>query len=197
MIAEYHSQYGEDKWIRENLNPPPGLFVEVGAFDGIVASNTLHFEKNNWHGFLVEADPELAGKSLANRIAPTICGAVGLPIPVMPPHPFRPFHVNTRDRGLSGLKCPGDKTILAPIFPLSAIIDLIPAAVPIGILSIDTEGTELEVWNTRGFRNPTIVIMEYQTCENPPNDAAIVEQMTKDGYKEVHRTACNLIFTRA
>ncbi len=186
MIAEYHSQHGEDKWIRENLNPPPGLFVEVGAFDGIVASNTLHFEKNGWIGFLAEADPELAAKCSANRASSTICCAVGTGI-------LRLFHINTHDRGLSGLERPGDKAIIAPCVALQNI----GVGLDIDLLSIDTEGTELEVWSTIGIQRPRIVIMEYSTLGLPPNDAAIIERMTIDGYKEVHRTACNIIFTRA
>lgn len=35
-----------------------GLFVEAGAADGIMISNSLHFELNRgWTGLLVEADP--------------------------------------------------------------------------------------------------------------------------------------------
>ncbi len=187
MIAEYHSQHGEDKWIRENLNPPPGLFVEVGAFDGIAASNTLHFEKNGWSGLLVEADPEMAWKCSSNRSSPTICCAVGKGGTII-----QPFHINMQDRGLSGLKRSGEKAILSPVLTLEILMGL-----EIDLLGIDTEGTELEVWSSRGSHRPSIVIMEYLTIGNPPNDAAIVEQMTKDRYKEVHRTACNLIFTRA
>ncbi len=186
MIEEYHSQYGEDRWIRENLKPRRGAFIEVGAFDGIVASNTLHFEKNGWTGFLIEADPEMAWKCSNNRASPTICCGVG-------DGRFRLFNINMEDRGLSGFSRPGERIILTPCIRLDAIMD----DAKIDLLSIDTEGTELEIWNTRGGHSPAIVIIEYLTIGNPPNDVAIVEQMTRDGYKEIHRTPCNLIFTRA
>ncbi len=189
MIAEYHSQHGEDKWIRENLNPVAGGFVEIGSFDGIAASNTLHFEKNGWPGVLVEADPEMALKCSINRKEPTICCSVGI-------GSVRHFHINMQDRGLSGLERDGHRAILSPVIRLESIME-VACPFPIQLLSIDTEGTELEVWHTIGNYRPYIVIMEYLTPGNPPNDAAIVEQMTKNGYKEVHRTACNIIFTRA
>ncbi len=105
---------------------------------------------------------------------------------------IREFYINTKDRGLSGFRNPSGKEILVPTFRLETIL-----GGPIDLLSIDTEGTELEVWSTVGPHRPAIVIMEYLTLGNPPNDAAIIERMTADGYKEVHRTACNLIFTRA
>ena len=65
----------------------------------------------------------------------------------------------------------------------------------LGLLSVDTEGTELEVWQSIGKIRPHIVIMEHQTFNEPSQIDAIVMQMTADGYKEVHRTAYNLIFT--
>ena len=39
------------------LGKQTGLFVEVGAADGVVGSNTLAFEQLGWTGVLVEADP--------------------------------------------------------------------------------------------------------------------------------------------
>ena len=37
-----------------------GFFVEAGAFDFIIQSNSLHFElRHNWSGLLVEAIPNL------------------------------------------------------------------------------------------------------------------------------------------
>jgi FkbM family methyltransferase len=45
-----------------------GIFVEVGANDGISQSNTLYFEKyKGWRGLLIEAIPALAKKCLQNR----------------------------------------------------------------------------------------------------------------------------------
>jgi hypothetical protein len=49
-----------------------GFFVESGAFDGVVFSNTLFFEASrNWTGLLVEANPALFQKVLqrSNRTA--------------------------------------------------------------------------------------------------------------------------------
>ena len=42
----FHSEYLEDKWIFQNLPvPKAGFFVDVGAGDGVRASNTYFFEK--------------------------------------------------------------------------------------------------------------------------------------------------------
>jgi hypothetical protein len=42
MEGQYFSQFGEDKWIVDNLHYPlKGTFVDVGASDGIYGNNTL------------------------------------------------------------------------------------------------------------------------------------------------------------
>lgn len=184
---EYHSQCGEDRWIEENLKPSVGTFCEVGAFDGVMSSNTYHFEKLGWTGILVEADPYLAAKCHDNRKAMTWCCASGNPW-------YGLFHINFSDRGLSGMKAAGTP-IYVPVFPLHLLLSASGMG-ELDLLSIDTEGTELTVWNTIGDYRPKIVIMEYQTCDQPSNDKAIIERMEVDGYKEVHRTQYNLIFTR-
>ena len=53
----YQSQMGQDlflnRWFFKNRGP--GFFVDVGAFDGILGSNTSYFEKHlNWNGIAFE-----------------------------------------------------------------------------------------------------------------------------------------------
>lgn len=183
-----YSQCGEDKWILENLKPPIGTFCEVGAFDGVQSSNTLMFEELGWDGMLVEADPFLSAKSQGNRKCYSLCCAAGY-------SGIRPFHINVKDRGLSGFTVSGTMTIMCPTFTLREIIYSVHWKC-VDLLSIDTEGAELEVWESIGELRPQIVIMEHQTCDRPSNIEPILERMTKDGYREVHRTQYNLIFTR-
>jgi FkbM family methyltransferase len=66
----YHSQYGQDKYIHERFfkDSHPGFFIEVGALDGILHSNTLFFERElGWQGVLVEPNPALADVLERNR----------------------------------------------------------------------------------------------------------------------------------
>lgn len=52
----FYSQSGEDRALYDKyLNYRDGFFIELGAGDGILYSNTLFFEKNlNWNGILIE-----------------------------------------------------------------------------------------------------------------------------------------------
>lgn len=56
----YQSQMGQDMFLNRWFfkNHGPGFFIDVGAFDGIMGSNTAFFEKNlNWQGIAFEPNP--------------------------------------------------------------------------------------------------------------------------------------------
>jgi hypothetical protein len=54
----FHAQWGEDRWLAENLRlPDTGVFVDVGAGDGRRGSNTLYLENLGWSGLCIDADP--------------------------------------------------------------------------------------------------------------------------------------------
>ncbi len=58
---EYVSQCGQDKFLIENLfkGKKNGIFVEIGAFDGIKYSNTYNLEVDyGWAGLCIEPIPE-------------------------------------------------------------------------------------------------------------------------------------------
>jgi FkbM family methyltransferase len=56
----YQSQMGQDMFLNRWLfkNRGPGFFIDVGAFDGILGSNTFYFEKHlQWKGIAFEPNP--------------------------------------------------------------------------------------------------------------------------------------------
>ena len=58
-----------------------GFYVEVGAYDGKVISNTYYFEQLGWTGALVEPHPEKAAACRVNRPRSRVfeCAAVSSP----------------------------------------------------------------------------------------------------------------------
>lgn len=184
----------EDKYIVQNLLPFnhsfPKTFVEIGAYDGLHGSNTLYFERNlGWRGVCVEPDPFKVLECFKNR-ANTIAAACGTG------DPLQIFYINMEDHGLSGLTR-GGIPYRVPVIRLDTIIQSVGLG-HISLLSIDTEGTEIDVWNSgqeawEKFGKPEIVIMEHLTC-GESNLEPLLYKMTHEGYKEVHRTYCNCIF---
>jgi len=72
ISLEYFSQCGEDKILYENyiknMNIVNPVYLEMGALDGVLYSNTLFFEKYlGWTGILVEPHYETFQKLQVNR----------------------------------------------------------------------------------------------------------------------------------
>lgn len=184
----YYSQFSEDRWIFENLKLDCfPTFCEVGAYDGIASSNTLFFEQDlRWHGLCIEADHEMSRACMVNRKCPTVCVVAAAergPIT---------FHTHLSDRGQSGVLAKG-----SPVSHWGVRLDKLLDAfglTELGLLSIDTEGTELEVWKGIGHIRPHIVILEYLSGDGVDRSREIHERMQISRYFQVHRTQANLIF---
>ena len=73
----YQSQMGQDmflnRWFFKNRGP--GFFIDVGAFDGILGSNTFYFEKQlKWKGIAFEPNPSAFEALRATRSCRLIQG---------------------------------------------------------------------------------------------------------------------------
>jgi len=75
MTDEYNSQYGQDRFLDEQVfrKARNGFFVDVGANDGISYSNTYFFEKfRDWSGICIEPHPSAFFKLKKNRTCSVI-----------------------------------------------------------------------------------------------------------------------------
>jgi FkbM family methyltransferase len=117
-----------------------GFFVEMGALDGIVYSNTLVFEHClGWDGLLIEAQPENAAACIQNRKCVTVhSGGVC-------PAGQHTMNMSTVANGVAHtLKTGG---IQVPCEPLSQIFKT-HSIHRIHFFSLDVEGAELDVLQT-------------------------------------------------
>jgi FkbM family methyltransferase len=66
----YKSQYNQDRFLNEKFfhNKKNGVFIDIGAHDGVSLSNSYFFEKElNWKGMCVEPIPTLFEQLDKNR----------------------------------------------------------------------------------------------------------------------------------
>ena len=66
----FHSQDGQDRYLETVVfkNFKHGVFVDVGAHDGVTINNTLYFETHNqWTGINIEPIKTVYDKLLVNR----------------------------------------------------------------------------------------------------------------------------------
>jgi FkbM family methyltransferase len=191
----WYGQHGEDEILAAKFAKDDGVFVEVGAADGVVGSNTLAFEKVGWSGVLVEADPAAAELCRDARRSPVVECAV-----VAPGSPsLATFTRVPQIQQLSGLK-PGTEVlrrhgidhvekVLVPCRTLDEVLhETIPGQSP-DFVTIDVEGHEWSV--LQGFSldvwRPTIVLVE----RNFYPDWRILRHMHRHGYAYTRTTGVN------
>jgi len=80
---QYYSQSGQDKIVKNYFfrdlfkKTFKGFFVEIGAYDGVLGSNCLHFEKfYNWDGIAIEPSIIQYQKLINNRKCKTLNKAI-------------------------------------------------------------------------------------------------------------------------
>lgn len=75
----FYSQCGQDKYVAEHLFPGlrNGVFVDIGAHDGVAFSNTKYLEeKLDWTGIAIEPLPEVFEQLTRNRTCVCVNGCV-------------------------------------------------------------------------------------------------------------------------
>ena len=191
--GQYFSQFGEDKWIVDNLRYPlKGIFVDVGASDGIYGNNTYFFEKIGWRGLCIDADPSHHAHLQANRRLVETCAVSSVRGEVE-------FYQHDTDSTLSGIYCRGvDYT---PIKVQSRTLEdllVLHDIDKIDLLDIDVEGSEIDVWNSFNpeLYQPEVIIIEYSDTRQCCNKTEIISVITEYPYNLIHTTPANLIFVR-
>lgn len=192
-----YSQNDEEKYILEFFGDRVGRFIDIGACDGGFVSNTLALVERGWSGVLVEPSP-YAFRGLVNRhggntkLSLVNC-AIG----------FNVGLVNFRDsdsvlgysttetanyerwKTFAGLKY----SIYVPSLPVEYLLDRFPE--PIDFLSIDTEGTSVELFLSFPLDRvyPDMICVEHDGRINDCGEFA-----KSNGYRELTRNPENVVY---
>ena len=162
-----------------------GYFVEVGANEPRVRSQTWHLEQAGWTGILIEPQPDLARELRAMRMAKVFAVACSGPEHdggTLPLHIAGPL--SSLDR--SGM-APGanpEQVIQVPIRTLDSVLTEAKTPERFDFLSIDVEGHEIEV--LRGFDiarwQPRLILLEDHVA-----DLSKHRYLANAGYRIVRR----------
>jgi FkbM family methyltransferase len=201
----YYGQFDTDRLIDEFFNTNyPGLVgyaVEVGAAQGIAASNTLVFDQRGWKCLCIEPNPGLFSQLQRNRHVVLNCA--------ISDHnaDLENFSVvsfcNGDETAISSLRL--DEQLLEQHISLVSKVRNIKVNVrtldraiehvmfpSVDLVSIDTEGTELDV--LRGFSihkyAPKLFVIE-----NNFNIKDIEDYLDTFGYRKIFRHVVNDFYT--
>ncbi len=201
-----YSQHSQSKVIASVLQKNGGFFVECGAADGELYSNTLFFEKaKNWTGLLIEPDAQYFQALLKkNRNAYIINACVS-------PESRALFLNFTSAQLAGGLTEYMEEAHLNFIeehepqftfsevqcFPLYSILMAIGASY-VDFLSLDVEGPELHILHTFPFHEVVIDVLMVEYGDNKHRLDSIRRIMDGTGlYDEVERIAdLDIVFKR-
>jgi FkbM family methyltransferase len=151
-----------DRKLERHLGGAPGFFIEAGANDGYQQSNTYYLERHKgWRGLLVEGIPELYERCRRLRTRSTVVNcALVAPGHVRPTVTMHYAHLMSLVEGSmrsvaaqaehlgvgrSQQALDAAYSVEVPARTLESVLDSLPSAPPIDLLSLDVEGYEVEV----------------------------------------------------
>ena len=198
----YSSQCGQDRFLDTYVFKgfEGGVFIDIGAHDGLTINNTIFFEKyRGWTGVCVEPLPEVYQKLLANRPQ-----AKALQCAISSEEGAAEFICNTGyTEMLSGLKNNYDprhtarmesellamggssKIITVPTRRLESICDELQIK-HIHYLSVDVEGAEFSVIKSINFDKIFIDIIDFEN-NFADTSSPIVDYLAAKGYLVIYR----------
>jgi len=208
-IEGYYSQKGQDKYLNEYLfkNKINGIFVEVGAHDGISFSNTYFFEKHlNWRGLCIEPNPNIFNKLKNNRkcVCEQICISTSneeMPFLLCSGYilemysgllnNYNPKHLDRINQEMQQFG--GDQVVIfVKCSTLQAVFDKYGLS-HINLLSIDIEGAEEEAIRSIDFKKVTIDVI---LVENNFNESIVNDYLSTQNYEWIERIGKDDIYIR-
>ncbi len=199
------SQHGEDLILWSFFGGRrQGFFVEVGAYDGVVFSNTYFLEALGWRGILVEPNSTVVDCcARARPFSRTVHAALS-----DTPGGAMELFVVEGERGLDALSYVGNpqaqldrvkrsggrvRTTTVPRMTLDEVLG--EEVTHLDVVSIDVEGHELSVlagFDIDRFR-PDVMVIEDNTHGR---DRGVPQLLASHGYVERFRTDCNVFYCR-
>jgi len=204
---EYKSQYGQDKLLDELFKKMKnGVFVDIGAHDGVRISNSYIFEKyRSWKGLCVEPLPEIFDQLKKNRDC--YCenyaimnkeGSCEFLQVLGEPDQLSGVLDKFTDRGLrvihDEIKRVGGSTKVIEVktIELNKLLSKYGLN-EINFMSIDVEGSELEVLKSIDFNNVFIDVLLIENNDTEYTKKNILPYISKYGYDKVVYLPCDIL----
>ena len=205
MNTTFYGEHGIDKIIREKYFPDygyKGTLVEVGGGTPEFLSMSKHFKDNNWRTVIVEPNPTFCNlhKQAGNELYEFACSytnqddvdftVVHVNSGEVTDHSFSALSIKESYRKISNnwVDALPKTTIKVNVRTLDSIIQMADIK-NIDILTVDTEGWEIEVMRGLSVIQPKIVVLE-----NVCGDPSYSKYMNEKGYKHERNVSGNDIY---
>jgi FkbM family methyltransferase len=184
------SQLGQDVEVIKFYNDKEnGFFIEIGASDGIELSNTYLLEtKYNWKGICCEPIPSRFEKLVVNRpnsicINDAVYNQSGLQVTFDIAHNFDLLsgiaeHIDCHKSTVDSNK----STVQVNTISLLDVLEKAKAPSFIDYMSLDTEGSELEILKAFNFEKYTFGLIDVEHNYIEPRRSEIKTLLLSKGY---------------
>lgn len=206
------SQNYEDIFLNQNIfkNKQNGVYIELGALDGVLYSNTKFFEDSlNWKGILIEPHPEKFKLLQQNRpnnfLFNSLVSCHKEPLEyryfvdshaavsgvenTLSQHHFDTYFESNNEWNKT---LPQNKIFIKPV-SLSEIVKSTNLT-HIDLLSLDVEGHEYEVLKSWDFSIPIDIILIETLGVQPDKDESCREMLIKNNYRFITKYKRDEIF---
>ena len=180
-LQRFYSQLGQDKWILGNVYPGVrnGYFVEVGAWDADLDSNSKALEEAGWTGVCVEPFPQHWTHRTCRLFKEAVSSRKGERIQFRAAGPFGGIdeHIEAHRKDVR----------TAPVVELetTTIGDVLQrAGAPhyIQYMSIDTEGSEFDILQGLPFDEYVVGALTIEHNFEEPKRSRINGLLASQGY---------------
>lgn len=203
MPPKFYGQHKEDAILWGLFHTlKTGVFVDVGALDGIEYSNSYLFELANWKGVCIEAHPKYAAICKKNRPKSIVVHAAAadedkaeVPFYTTSFGSFssidknmEPYFKGTYSRHFKGY----EPEIKVPMVRLDTVFEQ-NGMRGIDFISIDVEGSEVTVLKglTLSKYKPRVILAE---ALDPDKEKELIGYLKPQGYTFCRRCKNNLYF---
>lgn len=187
----------QDLWVLYELElRQDGYFVEFGAYDGTVHSNTKLLEDRfGWTGILAEPNPDMAESLRSTRTADVDSRCVwdvsgkevnlvltgDAELSTVVDHATTDLHTEAR-------RTTTVRTVDVPTVSLDDLLEDHGAPTTFDFMSVDTEGTELRILRAFDFarRRPRLLAVEHNGRDDTQRDLDAL--LTENGYERRFRS---------
>jgi len=203
----YYSQYKQDRILNEFIfhSDRTGAFLDIGAYDGVLFSNSCFFERDlGWKGLCIEPTPHIFKELKKNRNCICVEGCIaaqeghreftvaegvevlgGLADRMAPDHRQRLLKETAEAGGRA-------YNIKVPCYNVNRLCTSHGMS-HINLCSLDTEGSELEILQSIDFAALRIDVL---TVENTHHGQTLRDFMTAQGYHLAGRLTIDDVFIR-
>jgi FkbM family methyltransferase len=191
-----YSQYLEDIFIESIFrNKETGSYIDIGANDPAVLSNTKRFYDRGWSGVNVEPDVALYKKICAARpLDVNLNVGIGKQADNLTFYELSPNTLSTFNKkaALHSVKREGARIISETLVKVISLADLFSSTMvgrQVDFLSLDAEGYEREILSSNDWdrHRPTAIIVEL----NQDKQGTVLQFLKNQGYVLIYYNGTN------